>query len=300
MIQTEIISSTISLITFSFALFITAIGSYNDLRTHEVPDYLSYGGLFLGFFIHLVLSVLLSDVTIIFDAIFGFFVSVIIALFMFYTGQWGGGDSKLLIALGTIMGLPFSNFSFTISSFFIQFLINLIFIGAAYGSIYVLFLIIKNKKNFKFALKKHMQEKKIKYTRIGILFFSFVIFLLSFAFSEEQILLISISILLYLGFYLLIATKCVEETCMLKSINPAKLTEGDWIAEDIFIGKKYICGPKDLGIQKKQIELLLNLQKQKKISKILIKEGIPFVPSFFLSLLFTYFFGNVLIYFISI
>jgi len=276
------------------------IGSYTDLKTREVPDYINFFLLIAGFGIAGVASLIFQSWLYIVAAVIGCFFCYLISSIMFYTGQWGGGDSKLLIALGTIMGLPFSNFSFTISSFFIQFLINLIFIGAAYGSIYVLFLIIKNKKNFKFALKKHMQEKKIKYTRIGILFFSFVIFLLSFAFSEEQILLISISILLYLGFYLLIATKCVEETCMLKSINPAKLTEGDWIAEDIFIGKKYICGPKDLGIQKKQIELLLNLQKQKKISKILIKEGIPFVPSFFLSLLFTYFFGNVLIYFISI
>ncbi len=283
-----------SLAIFSSAVFITAIGSYNDLRTHEVPDYLSYGGLFFGFFLHLLLSILFSDGSFLFDALFGFLVSFIIALFMFYTGQWGGGDSKLLIALGTIIGLPVS-----FSSFFMQFLINLVFIGAAYGSLYIFFLIIKNKTAFWQALKKRLQEKKVKYGRVIVLCITALLLFLSFLFAAEQIFIIIMALLLYSGFYLFTGIKCVEEVCMLKLVDPAKITEGDWIAKDVFIGKKYICGPKDLGIQKKQIDLLLRLKKQKKIGKILIKEGIPFVPSFLFSLLFTYFFGNVFLYFLS-
>ena len=48
---------------------------------------------------------------------------------------------------------------------------------------------------------------------------------------------------------------------MYKYVNPKKLTEGDWIAKNIIIKGKQICGPKDLGISKKQIQKLISLKK---------------------------------------
>ncbi|GIU69536.1 MAG: hypothetical protein KatS3mg002_0772 [Candidatus Woesearchaeota archaeon] len=52
----------------------------------------------------------------------------------------------------------------------------------------------------------------------------------------------------------------------------------------IFISeRKYITGPKDLGISKEQIELL----KKSKIKKVLVKEGIPFIPAFLIAFILT-------------
>ena len=85
---------------------------------------------------------------------------------------------------------------------------------------------------------------------------------------------------------------------MLKYVTPDKLTEGDWIAKEVKVNGKYITGPKDLGIEKKQIRKLVSLYKKKKVKKILIKEGIPFVPSFFIAYLVTLMFGNLLLLFV--
>ena len=56
-------------------------------------------------------------------------------------------------------------------------------------------------------------------------------------------------------FYLWIFIKSVETTSMFKYVEPKELTEGDWIAKDYKVDGKYICGPKDLGIEKRQIRL---------------------------------------------
>ena len=81
---------------------------------------------------------------------------------------------------------------------------------------------------------------------------------------------------------------------MYKLVEPSRLTEGDWIAKNVLYKGKVITGPKDLGIAKKQIALLKKLYRENKVKKILVKEGIPFVPSFFLGWITTLVIGNIL------
>ena len=95
-------------------------------------------------------------------------------------------------------------------------------------------------------------------------------------------------------FYVWIFVKSIEKSSMYKLVEPNKLTEGDWIVKDVYINKQYITGPKDLGIEKKQIKLLIEAYKRKKIGKVLIKEGIPFVPSFLIAFIITFVIGNPL------
>jgi hypothetical protein len=77
-----------------------------------------------------------------------------------------------------------------------------------------------------------------------------------------------------------------------------KLTEGDWIVKDVIVGGKRICGPKDLGISKPQIEVLLKLKQKGKIRKILVKEGMPFVPVFLISFVISLIWGNIALMYI--
>jgi len=79
---------------------------------------------------------------------------------------------------------------------------------------------------------------------------------------------------------------------MFREINTSDLTEGDWIAKSIAVKGRYICGPKDLGVSEKQIQLL----KKLKVRKVIIKRGIPFVPVFLVAGLITLIFGNVVFY----
>ena len=69
--------------------------------------------------------------------------------------------------------------------------------------------------------------------------------------------------------YLWIFVKAVENSSMYKYVTPNKLTEGDWIAKEIMINGIYISGPKDHGIEKKQIHQLISLWKKGKIKRVL-------------------------------
>tara|TARA_Y100000310_G_C20640196_1_gene793480 strand:- start:1586 stop:1843 length:258 start_codon:yes stop_codon:yes gene_type:complete len=85
---------------------------------------------------------------------------------------------------------------------------------------------------------------------------------------------------------------------MLKYVKPTEVTEGDWIAKDVIINNKRLTGPKDLGIERKQLNKLIAYYKKGKIKKVLIKVGIPFVPSFLVAYVLTLLYGNLLIYLI--
>ena len=132
-----------------------------------------------------------------------------------------------------------------------------------------------------------------------VLVTSLLLFVLGFIiqdFSMRFVMFASL-ILLLATFYLLIFVRVIERACMLKLIDPAKLTEGDWIAKDIIVGKKRIAGPKDLGVSKEQIAQLIAMKKKRKIKQVLIKEGIPFTPSFLLAFLATLAYGNLFLLF---
>ena len=45
-----------------------------------------------------------------------------------------------------------------------------------------------------------------------------------------------------------------------------------------------MTGPKDLGISRQQIERLI---RYKKIRKVIVKEGIPFIPAFLIAFILT-------------
>jgi prepilin signal peptidase PulO-like enzyme (type II secretory pathway) len=99
--------------------------------------------------------------------------------------------------------------------------------------------------------------------------------------------------MIFVSFYVFVYLKAIEHSVMIKWVVPELLTEGDWVVEDVVVGGKRICGPKDLGLEKSQIAKLLRLKREGKVKKVLIKYGIPFVPGFLLAFIATYLWGNV-------
>ena len=85
-----------------------AVASYTDIRTREVPDWVNYSLLAFGLGGNLLLSIAMKDFSFILYSIAGAAAMFGIACAMYYTGQWGGGDSKLLIGMGAMLGIPFS------------------------------------------------------------------------------------------------------------------------------------------------------------------------------------------------
>ena len=271
------------------ALIILIIGSITDLKKREVHDYVSYGLVFLAFGVSIIYSIIYSDYTNIMQTIFGFIAGVIIAYTMFYLGQWGGGDSKLIIGLGAVIGFNTFQIFGQKNYWFLILLVNTVFVGAFYGLLWSIYLGVKHRKEFMKNLKIWSMRKEIIRVRRILMITTLVscILILLFMGIEFKLMLLGLIALVFVVFYLWIFVKIIEESCMIKKVAISKLTEGDWIFEDIRIGKKYVAGPKDLGISREQIALLKRYEKQKKIKFVAIKEGIPFIPAFLIAFILT-------------
>ena len=283
------------IVTYSLSFVALLIGSITDLKTREVPDWVNYGLVISGLGLNLLFSTIYSNPSFIVNSIIGFLIFFGIAYIMFYAGQWGGGDSKILMGLGAMIGI---DAGFETPQFLFGFFINALFIGAIYGLLWSIFLVFKNRqkfwKEFNNILSKNNIVKSKKIMLIVLTLLLIILFFIDLYYIK--ILILSLAFLALTTFYLWIFVRAIEKSCMYKLVEPSKLTEGDWIVNDIFVGKQYICGPKDLGIDKKQIKKLAEFYKRGKVKKILIKEGIPFVPSFLIALIINLIFGNPLMW----
>ena len=303
-------------------LAIMSIGTYTDIKKREVADYVNFFLLFSALGLHLLVALQKSNIIFFIDSLIGLLVFFIIANIMFYTGQWGGGDSKMIMGIGAMLGagvLEYSiKYGFTgslgslrkISSSFsgylsiiakdppaiVSFLIYTIAAGALYGLAWAIVMTIKSRKKTAEEIKNILKSKSIKKAKSIILIFSSVLMaiaLVDYATSRNLLVGFSFSFLAVASvtiFYFYVFAKAVEKTAMIKMVSPDELTEGDWIAEDIYINKKYITGPKDLGISIEQIEKLKKGYKK----KVKVKTGIPFVPSFLAAFVLVVIFGNSL------
>ncbi len=285
----------VDLIIMSVVLAALFLGSITDFKKREVPDWISYSMIAVGFGLRLIFSVVYNDWLYLLYGAIGFGVFLGIAYAMFYSGQWGGGDSKVLMGLGALLGLSISWHATLVS-----FVVNLLFIGAAYGVIFIIITAIIKKKMFIYGYKKMAHDKKVLNTNKALVIVCIALFLAILLIKDSAVRLPLLVLLLifFITFYVWFFTKIVETYCLQKYVLPEQLTEGDWIIKEIKIEGKYICGPKDLGIEKKQIRKLMQLKAKGKIRKVLIKEGVPFVPSFFIAYVVTLIFGNIVLLFI--
>lgn len=267
--------------------------SYTDLRTREVPDWLNFALVASGIGVRILWSISTGDYSVAIAGIMGFAISFALALLLFYTGQWGGGDSKLLMGVGSLLGV-----TLTPDDLFLAFLVNLIMVGAVYGLWMSYRLAWQNRRRFIAALTRY----STKYRRVR---YGFHALMLSLALGgifvsprTIQLLLYLVILVSYLSWYSLWFSKAVEQGCMVQTVSPLTVTEGDWIAKDVVVNGTRITGPKDLGISRAQLRLIQRLCKAGKLSKVTIKVGIPFAPSFFGAAVCTLLWGNVLMRFI--
>ncbi len=249
--------------------------SWHDVRTREVPDLLSYGLLVFALAYAVAKALLLSSWNPLLHSLAGFGLFFLLGLVMFYTGQWGGADSKLLMGLGALLGLSFQSWDAII------YLVFALFAGAIYGIFYTAVLAFTHGKLFKKALVTFLRQPRVLIARVIVIIACFLLLGFAFLLPEYRIPLIVLLLAVYFLFYVWIVVKVVEQSLLIKAYPVSKLTEGDWIHEEVVKGKRTICGPKDYGISNAQIATL----KRLKVKRVMVKEGIPFVPSFLLGLI---------------
>lgn len=284
------------MVVISF-LFAAAL---NDVKKREVPNWVNYGLVITGLGIGMLQSLVASDWHFLAFSLSGALAALALSALMFYTGQWGGGDSKLLIGMGAMLGLPFTTRPpfVSVESQLVSFLLNLIAISVIYAVAIGAILAVRNRKSFAAAARKQLESYSLLRKILLIASAAGLVVIIMVDDITLRFAIAALIVTLFFGLYLSIMAKAVEKACMLKHISPLKLTEGDWVAKDVVVGGKRICGPKDLGIENRQIRQLIAFYRKRKIRTVLIKEGIPFSPSFLIAYIVTIFFGNLFLAFV--
>src|SRR3989344_4309677 len=272
------------------AIIWTMFSTITDLKKREVPNWISFTLIAIALFSRIIYSIINSQSSIFIYGILGLAIGVIIGCLMYYTKQWGGGDAKLLMGLTTIFidykGIEFLNANIDLP-FILILLINIMLFGGIYGFCYGLMLAAKNKEKFLHEWNKHKHTKII--IALGIMI---ILPLLVYSFIRPLFYIISaLGVLAFVLIIMLEIAKTVETVCMYKKINPNKLVEGDWIAEDVKKGKEIIYKSSSIELKQKDIDLI----KKNKIKEVLIREGIPFIPGFLIGLIVSLVFGNWII-----
>jgi len=258
-----------------------------DIKKREVPDWLSYSLIMLGFGVRGIYSLYKLDYWIFLYGIIGGLVGFGIGMLMYYTRQWGGGDSKLMIGLGVIFGTYLEiNFlsPYLGMPFLLILIVNILFFGGIYTVVYSIILMIKNYD----LIRKNINKKYFKmflviftiFTFANILFYFFNWFLFINFF-------IIFGSLMFLVIFIYLA-KIIEKFVFVKKITVNKLVEGDILYEDVVLDGRIICKKGGLGLEKGDILLL-----KKNVKEVIVKDGIPFVPGFFIGLIFSLFYGNL-------
>src|SRR3989338_4025052 len=246
----------IEVLLAALVLLVLVIDSYTDLRTKEVPDWLSYGFIATALGFRAIYS-FQDGWQVLASGLLGFAAFYLLALLFYYTHQWGGGDSKLLMGMGAALGItyPFAQASFTP----LWFLLLLLFSGALYGLVWLGFLAVKRRNCLFPELRSLLGNHKKLHIGLG---FSSVLFLGAGFLVHYLLLVVTMLAVLY---YLLLFLVAVQSCCFVSERNTESLTEGDWLAEDVIVHGKKVLAKKTLI--KSDIEKLY----QHKISSVLVK-----------------------------
>ncbi|MBI2107439.1 prepilin peptidase [Candidatus Woesearchaeota archaeon] len=264
--------------------------SISDLKTREVPDWISFSLTIIAIAFLITQSISENNYRLLISPLIFGVIFTIIAFAMYYTKQWGGGDTKLLIPLGIIFATyPEKLLNYLNPNLNIQFsiivLINIFVVGTIYSLLFSFYLAIKNKNNF----LKEYKKNEFKKEKIIAIILAIVLAVIAIYLSyPKNILSLLLSLIILITPYLLAFVKSVEKSCMLEKISVRKLTEGDWIAENIYNNKKLVIGRNSLGITKEQINIIKKIRKE-----VLVKNGLPFIPSFLMAVIISLILGNI-------
>lgn len=274
---------------FLIAVIWLAAASVSDIKKREVANWLSFSLIAIAISIRAAQSVAALNADYVINGAIGLVAFLVLANALYYTKVIAGGDAKLLIALGIIFSAkPSIGWLQAVSDplnlpFPLIFLLDVLLVASVYGIIYSMGLALKNSKEFLGSFKKiYRQTAKIRMPLMLVLFISLVTLFLNRAY--EMFFLVAI---IFVFPYLYMFVKAVENSCMIKLTAASNLTEGDWIVNSVSVGKR-IIKPNVEGLSQEEISILRKAGK-----KVVVKQGIPFVPVFLISTIAALFFGNL-------
>ncbi len=247
------------------------LGSITDFQKREVPDFLNFLLITVGLTLGLISSIHSTSVYPFLSSLIGFGVGALIGVLLYYTGQWGGGDAKMLMGLGALHGIPLLSVLQGNWPFFLTIIITIFFVGSIFSLIYFfIWMAIQYKKTAQ-AIKRVLASKTWKQFRIVYLISILVcIGLLFYQWALGSSLFILLLMAISIPFL-----KEIQQTVMTKNQPLNKVVPGDWLVDDIYDEKgKLILKKRPLGVEPEDIEVL----KKSSVKTILIRDGVPFIP----------------------
>jgi Flp pilus assembly protein protease CpaA len=254
-----------------------------DLRTTEIPDEIPHAMIIFALLYYGIQSVIESNPWIFLNSVIAGGAIFILGFIMYYAGQWGGGDAKVLAAI--IFLLPVSN---TVLPFPITYLLNVFVVGAGYMIIYSFALAIRNRKIFSAFFVDVRKNKAVFAIGSVSLFAAFAIINYSIftllAYPINYLSIFQNSLIPVVAAIALFSiwrfAKAVEEVGFKRKIALSKLKVGDVLIENKIWE----------GITEKQLKRIKKSEKK----FVWIKEGVRFAPTFPLALAFTLIYGDFL------
>lgn len=215
-------------------------GTVTDLKRREVPDWLNFSLIGAGLGLALLDAASAATFKPLFASAIGLLLGILIGYAMFYAGQWGGGDAKLIMGLGALMGLWWQPFTLKHLPLFITFLVNTVLVGATYGLAWMLVMIAKKRRAFKKAFHEFMGQEGMTAKRVVIIATTAALIILAFIVQQPvmRIVLVLLAIAVFFLFYLWVLSKVVEQACMTTTRATKLLTEGDWVIQPIWADRR--------------------------------------------------------------
>jgi Flp pilus assembly protein protease CpaA len=255
---------------FIFVLYLVGVlfAVFQDFKRREIDDWLNLFLFFCG------VSSLLFSGDLYFNHVsiveFGFFIffTCMVSFILYHSRFFSGGDAKLFFA---ITPLFFSIIFFDALFNVLSFIVCLVLAGCVYSLIYSGILFIRD---FRYTKKLFSLEIKKKYSKI--LMAIGVVFMLCGFFDW---IFLFLGVFLFLFVLLISFAKSLENVSMKKVLSTRDLREGDWLFDDIKVGGRIFKKNWD-GLREEEVNFLKKFNK-----KVLVKDGIPYAPAFFLALI---------------
>jgi Flp pilus assembly protein protease CpaA len=269
---------------FGFAAIVWA--SVTDLRTREVPDWLNFSLIAIGVGIALLESAWHAHWWFLAESVVGALAAFAIGAAMYYTGQWGGGDAKLITGMGALFGLPLLAAGWDRAPFLVLFLLCTVLIGAVYGMLWMVYLFTKHFGAVRGRVVERLRTPQMVRFRWAIRLVALLLLLTAFILpSPASFLVVLFGAIGFLTFYLSVAVKAVEDVCFVRSVRPSELRPGDWVVGEVRSGDKVLVPKNNPSLTPEQISLI----KRSRLKSVTVKDGIPFVPSFFFAFIAAFF-----------
>ena len=292
----------IEVLLFAVALAGTAAGGWIDLKTTEIPDIVPASMAAAGLILHIAEAYLAGSMFPLYAAFAAAIGYLTFGYVLYYTGQWGEADVLLLGAIGFL--LPVAPFFFNATAagtiwyaYPLIFLLNTFIVGGIYSIIYA-FIVAFREKRVMNILYSDIRANAKSFSKITLVFLAgaavisayistYIVPLPAHFFMERALMLLTAIILLFLVYRFAIV---VDKTAFRKKVSSSKLQEGDVLAESVSAKGLKMNGKLFIGLTEDQIK---KIQKAKKT--VWIKEGIRYGPTFFLALIATWLYGNILL-----